>query len=150
MLQSPLLALSGVYHVKERLFSKLLKEHGIQHMSPAQTRILMALWAKDDVPVRHLAEVTSLDKSTLSLSLTRMEKIGVIQRVGDTIDRRVVRVQLTDLGKSFKEGCKGTMNELSEILFSDISEEEMQVFTSVLKKMFANLSSQENLPEIPD
>lgn len=78
MLQSSLLALSGVYHIKERIFSRLLRANGLENMSPAQTRILMALWIQDDVPVRHLAQLTSLDKSTLSLSLSRMEQNGVI------------------------------------------------------------------------
>lgn len=82
MLQSSLLALSGVYHIKERIFSRLLRANGLENMSPAQTRILMALWIQDDVPVRHLAQLTSLDKSTLSLSLSRMEQNGVIPARG--------------------------------------------------------------------
>ena len=86
------LALSGVYHIKERLFSRLLRQHGMESISPAQSRILMALWEQDDIPVRQLAALTSLDKSTLSLSLSRMEQFGIVQRTGDPMDRRVVRV----------------------------------------------------------
>ena len=68
MKENSLLALSGVYHIKERLFSRLLRRHGMENISPAQSRILMAVWEQDDIPVRQLAALTSLDKSTLSLS----------------------------------------------------------------------------------
>ena len=84
MQNNSLLALSGVYHIKERLFSRLLRRHGMENLSPAQGRILMALWEQDDIPVRQLAVLTSLDKSTLSLSLSRMEQYGIVQRLGDT------------------------------------------------------------------
>ena len=95
MKENSLLALSGVYHIKERLFSRLLRRHGMENISPAQSRILMALWEQDDIPVRQLAALTSLDKSTRSLSLSRMEQFGIVQRAGDPMDRRIVRVKLT-------------------------------------------------------
>ena len=35
MQNNSLLALSGVYHIKERLFSRLLRRHGMDHLSGA-------------------------------------------------------------------------------------------------------------------
>ena len=145
MLQSSLVALSGVYHIKERIFSRLLRANGLENMSPAQTRILMALWIQDDVPVRHLAQLTSLDKSTLSLSLSRMEQNGVILRGGDPVDRRVVRVKLTELGRSYRSSCDQAMKELADILYDQIPPDELEMFLSVLRRIFENISHQEDL-----
>lgn len=147
MLQSSLLELSGVYHIKERIFTKLLKTNGLEHMSPAQTRILMALWVKDNVPVRRLSEITSLDKSTLSLSLTRMEQNGLLMRSGDPLDRRVVRVRLTDKGLSIKTHCANAMGELTNILYHDIEPEKLEVFLDVLRQVLQNVSSLEQSQE---
>ena len=149
MLRSSLLALSGVYHIKERIFSKLLRANGLETMSPAQTRILTALWMQDDVPVRQLAQLTSLDKSTLSLSLSRMEQNGVVQRGGDPTDRRVVRVRLTELGRSYRSSCDQAMKELTDILYDDIPQEDLGVFLAVLHRIFENISHQESLVD-PD
>lgn len=102
MQDKSLFALSGVYHIKERLLTRLLRRHGLGRLSPAQGRILMALYEQDDIPVRKLSEMTSLDKSTLSLSLTRMEQFGLVERSGDEKDRRVVRVKLTRSGRSHR------------------------------------------------
>jgi DNA-binding MarR family transcriptional regulator len=148
MQNNSLLALSGVYHIKERLFSRLLRRHGMDHLSPAQGRILMALWEQDDIPVRQLAALTSLDKSTLSLSLSRMEQYGVVQRLGDTADRRVVRVKLTDRGRELRHSGVNAMQELEEILFEDIPNEEKAAFLRVLEQVYVNAIEQEQLREI--
>lgn len=143
MQNTSLLALSGVYHIKERLFSRLLRRHGMEHLSPAQGRILMALWEQDDIPVRKLATLTSLDKSTLSLSLSRMEQFGIIKRTGDTQDRRVVRVTLTEEGCTLRQSCLKAMQELEVILYKDISQADRDAFLRVLGQIFENASEQE-------
>ena len=143
MQNNSLLALSGVYHIKERLLSRLLKRHGMEHLSPAQGRILMVLWEQDDIPVRRLAALTSLDKSTLSLSLSRMEQFGIIRRTGDTNDRRVVRVTLTEEGRTLRKSCMAAMQELECMLYKDVSQQDKEVFLRVLEQIFENAYEQE-------
>ena len=147
MQDNSLLALSGVYHIKERLFSRLLRRHGMEKLSPAQSRILMALWEQDDIPVRQLATLTSLDKSTLSLSLARMEQFGIIQRTGDASDRRIVRVKITDHGKDYREACSGAMQDLTDILYHGIDEAEKRTFLRTLDRIYQNVAEQEQRME---
>ena len=143
MQDKSLFALSGVYHIKERLLTRLLRRHGLGRLSPAQGRILMALYEQDDIPVRKLSEMTSLDKSTLSLSLTRMEQFGLVERSGDEKDRRVVRVKLTRSGRSYRQACHEAMQEMSDILYCGVTNEERGVFLRVLNQLFENVSEQE-------
>ena len=144
MKKNSLLTLSGVYHIKERLYSRLLRRRGLDHLSPAQGRILMALWEQDDIPVRQLAELTSLDKSTLSLSLSRMEQSGIVQRAGDPMDRRIVRVKLTEHGKTYRSVCAETMRDIEEILYRGVDAADAEVFQRVLGRMLLNLTEQES------
>ena len=143
MQDKSLFALSGVYHIKERLLTRLLRRHGLGRLSPAQGRILMALYEQDDIPVRKLSEMTSLDKSTLSLSLTRMEQFGLVERSGDEKDRRVVRVKLTRSGHSHRQACHEAMQEMSDILYCGVTNEERGVYLRVLNQLFENVSEQE-------
>lgn len=143
MQDKSLFALSGVYHIKERLLTRLLRRHGLGRLSPAQGRILMALYEQDDIPVRKLSEMTSLDKSTLSLSLTRMEQFGLVERSGDEKDRRVVRVKLTRSGRSHHQACHEAMQELIDIFYCGVTNEERDVFLRVLNQLFENVSEQE-------
>ena len=144
MKKNSLLTLSGVYHIKERLYSRLLRRRGLDNLSPAQGRILMALWEQDDIPVRQLAELTSLDKSTLSLSLSRMEQNGIVQRAGDPTDRRIVRVKLTEHGKTYRSVCEETMRDMEEILYRGMDASDVEVFQRVLDQMLLNLTEQES------
>ena len=144
MKKNSLLTLSGVYHIKERLYSRLLRRRGLDNLSPAQGRILMALWEQDDIPVRQLAELTSLDKSTLSLSLSRMEQNGIVQRAGDPTDRRIVRVKLTEHGKTYRSVCEETMRDMEEILYRGMDAADVEVFQRVLDQMLLNLTEQES------
>lgn len=143
MQDKSLFALSGVYHIKERLLTRLFRRHGLGRLSPAQGRILMALYEQDDIPVRKLSEMTSLDKSTLSLSLTRMEQFGLVERSGDEKDRRVVRVKLTRNGRSHRQACHEATQELTDILYCGVTNEERGVFLRVLNQLFENVSEQE-------
>ena len=143
MQDKSLFALSGVYHIKERLLTRLLRRHGLGRLSPAQGRILMALYEQDDILVRKLSEMTSLDKSTLSLSLTRMEQFGLVERSGDEKDRRVVRVKLTRNGRSHRQACHEAMQELTDILYCGVTNEERGVFLRVLNQLFENVSEEE-------
>ena len=143
MQDKSLFALSGVYHIKERLLTRLLRRHGLGRLSPAQGRILMALYEQDDIPVRKLSEMTSLDKSTLSLSLTRMEQFGLVERSGDEKDRRVVRVKLPRSGRSHRQACHEATQELTDILYCGVTNEERGVFLRVLNQLFENVSEQE-------
>lgn len=136
MQDKSLFALSGVYHIKERLLTRLLRRHGLGRLSPAQGQ-------QDDIPVRKLSEMTSLDKSTLSLSLTRMEQFGLVERSGDEKDRRVVRVKLTRNGRSHRQACHEAMQELTDILYCGVTNEERGVFLRVLNQLFENVSEQE-------
>ena len=144
MKKNSLLALSGVYHIKQRLYSRLLRRRGLDNLSPAQGRILMALWEQDDIPVRQLAELTSLDKSTLSLSLSHMEQNGIVQRAGDPTDRRIVRVKLTEHGKTYRSVCEETMRDMEEILYRGMDAADVEVFQRVLDQMLLNLTEQES------
>lgn len=68
--------------------------------------VLLALWEKDQVPVRELCERLMLDVGTLSPLLKRLEQDGYVMRVRSTRDERVVIVSLTDEGHALQERCR--------------------------------------------
>ena len=74
-----------------------------------------------------------------------MEQNGVILRGGDPVDRRVVRVKLTELGRSYRSSCDQAMKELADILYDQIPPDELEMFLSVLRRIFENISHQEDL-----
>ena len=66
--------------------------------------------------------------------LDRLAKKGWITRERDSINRRVVRSRLTDIGIELVESIVKPLQELESQQFSSLSEEEKEVLVSLLSK----------------
>ncbi len=63
---------------------------------------LMALWEQDGQTVNQLADKLRLDNGTLTPLLKRLETKELLTRNRSKEDERVVKISLTDQGKSLK------------------------------------------------
>ncbi|MFZ5649014.1 MAG: MarR family winged helix-turn-helix transcriptional regulator [Bacillota bacterium] len=104
-------------------------------ITPVQFYVLNALWKNDGMKFKDLAKSVSLDGSTLTGILDRMERGGFVERRDDPEDRRSLLVYLT--GKSRDMGPD--MISLAESLDRDIrkqfTREEFATFLNVLEKI---------------
>ena len=66
--------------------------------------------------------------------LKKIRKLGVIKRVNDKIDKRKVIIKLTKLGLN-REIAKKTVLNFNNKIFSEINEQEKEVFFAVLNKI---------------
>ncbi|WP_213974253.1 MarR family winged helix-turn-helix transcriptional regulator [Tepidanaerobacter acetatoxydans] len=106
---------------------------------PGQPPLLFALYKNDGQSQAELARSLKMKAPTVTIMLKRMEKAGVVKRVQDEIDQRVVRVYLTEYGRKL---CKSIYKEIQcieERMFSRLSNEEKNILNSLLKKIRNNL-----------
>ena len=68
--------LSKIHQLSGRIFTRMLKDHGVNEINPAQGRILFVLWCHDGISINELAKETSLGKSTMTSMLDRLEQMG--------------------------------------------------------------------------
>jgi MarR family transcriptional regulator, organic hydroperoxide resistance regulator len=64
---------------------------------------MLALWERDNIPVKDLGTRLYLDSGTLTPLLKKLEKQGLLERVRDSRDERKVLISLTAEGKALKE-----------------------------------------------
>lgn len=83
-----------------KLYRPQLEELGLTY---TQYVTLLALWETDNIPVKELGGRLYLDSGTLTPLLKRMEQLGLLHRVRDAKDERVVRIQLTEQGRALQE-----------------------------------------------
>ena len=86
-------------HAFNRVYKPLLDELGLTY---PQYLVMTALWDKDDQTVGALGDQLSLEYSTLTPLLKRLEGIGMVSRRRDPADERQVRVRLTAEGKALQ------------------------------------------------
>src|SRR5258707_9190090 len=78
-------------HAFNRVYKPLLDELGLTY---PQYLVMTALWGEDDQTVGALGGQLSLEYSTLTPLLKRLERLGMISRRRDPEDERQVRLRL--------------------------------------------------------
>jgi DNA-binding MarR family transcriptional regulator len=67
-----------------------------------QYLVMVVLWEEDGRTVGGIGEVLSLESSTVTPLLKRLEGMGYLDRVRDAEDERMVRVRLTPSGRALR------------------------------------------------
>jgi MarR family transcriptional regulator, organic hydroperoxide resistance regulator len=93
-------------------------------ITPPQFNALLWLSDEGDMTIGELSQKMFLACSTMTDLIDRMEKNGVVERVRDERDRRVVRIHLLEKGREIiDEVMQARRQYLAEIL-SHLSDEE--------------------------
>ncbi|AUI72211.1 MarR family transcriptional regulator [Companilactobacillus alimentarius] len=103
-----------------------------------QYLVLVALYEHQELTVKKLGALLSLDSGTLTPLLKRLENEGLLTRNRSKSDERVVNVHLTDAGVAKREEA----NNLPEILVekSGLSEAEWNQLENLSNKLYENIS----------
>ncbi|WP_338694226.1 MarR family transcriptional regulator [Bradyrhizobium sp. 26S5] len=96
-------AVYSTAHAFNRVYKPLLDRLGLTY---PQYLVMLALWERDDVPVKHLGERLFLDSGTLTPLLKRLEAAELIKRTRSTEDERQVLIALTPQGHALREKAK--------------------------------------------
>ena len=132
--------IAKIHQLGGRIFARILREHGIE-INPSQGRIMFVLWRYDDIPIGELARRTSLEKSTLTSMLDRLEKRGYIKRVQSSKDRRKIIIQRTQKDRDLEGLYVQVSQKMTELFYKDFSLEEIKRFEGYLERILHNLES---------
>ncbi|MFN3581460.1 MAG: MarR family winged helix-turn-helix transcriptional regulator [Pseudomonas sp.] len=92
-----------------RAYRPLLEPLGLTY---PQYLVMLSLWERDDVPIKHLVEETRLDSGTLTPILKRLEQKQLVQRRRGDIDERQWLIQLTSEGTELRAKAEGVPQQL--------------------------------------
>ena len=135
--------LSQVHQVCGRVWNKILRENDMSDLEGARGRIIFALWGNDGVPIKILCEKTSLDKSTLTGILDRLERDGYIERKPSETDKRSTLISLTGKEQGFAKDVQKVSNRMNKIFYKGFTDEEIIQFDRMLERILANCKEAE-------
>jgi DNA-binding MarR family transcriptional regulator len=96
-----------------RAYKPILDRLGLTY---PQYLAMVCLWKKDGQTVGEIGEQLLLETSTLTPLLKRLEAAGFVKRTRDPQDERVVRISLTEQGRSLKAKAKAVPTEIAAIM----------------------------------
>lgn len=95
---------------RNRLLAPALRPFGLR---VPEWRVLMSLKSRHKASFKELAELASFDQTTLSRTIDRMVKMGLVTRLSDVDDMRVTRLALTAKGEALWHDLWPAVNELN-------------------------------------
>jgi len=99
-------------------------------------------WAnKENRPVyqKDIERDFQISRSTASEFLDSLEQSGIIKRVVDEVDQRKKQLFCTEKGHELMSELDQTMKEVNVKMLEGFSDEEKEVFKSLLERMINNL-----------
>ncbi len=120
---------NSIMKCSEEKFSKV-------DMLPQQYLVLRAIrYINGTVTPTVVANFLDRKPHSISLIVDRMEKGGLVKRVKDLEDRRVVRLIITPEGNKRYEQVDEPANELPKEILSVLTQEELSTLTKLLEKV---------------
>lgn len=109
-------------------------------LTPVQSRIIMTLYENDNLLCqKDIEKNIPCNKSTISVILNTMEKNNLIIRLDSEIDSRKKNIVLTDKSLEIAKFLKEDNKRITNILGSNITEDEYIIFRQILEKIKINM-----------
>lgn len=101
--------------------------------------IMNRLFESGGISQKELSERTLKDQGSLTRTLDRMEKKGLVKRQINPSDRRSFLISLTDKGLAVRNRIVPIAVECIEDAVKGFTEEEVDTLAALLKKLILNL-----------
>jgi DNA-binding MarR family transcriptional regulator len=130
--------LTQVIGARDRELAQGLKDFGLR---VPEWRALAALYSRRGCTTSQLADLSTIDRTTLTRTVDRMQDAGWIERLADGADLRITRLALTPAGKKMFERIWPEVQRLNQIALAGLSSSEMDFLKKILGRMHANLEA---------
>ncbi len=115
----------------------MLREHGLRL---GQYQLLRALWERDGLTPRELADQVGVEMPTVTRTVQRMLRDGMVRREANPNDARSVQIRLTAKGRAMEEVAMGLLAETTRVALQGVSNEDRDRMAETLRHMLANLA----------
>src|SRR5688500_1603021 len=102
-------------------------------------RVLASLYARKRLSMRELADLSSIDRTTLTRTVDRMQQTGWVTRLADANDLRITRLALTASGEQLFSRIWPVMERLNRAAIDGLPDGVVEMLAWTLKQMKTNL-----------
>lgn len=129
-------------HLSERVSKRLSviyeQDFGL---SMAEWRVLVHVARAGSVSVREIHNCVNLEKSRVSRAVTRMQDGGLVKKVENADDHRLVRISLTPKGTEVYQTLIPLVSAVEARLLSDFTPEELGRVNAFMEKLHQALDA---------
>ncbi|MBK5933879.1 DNA-binding MarR family transcriptional regulator [Rhodovulum imhoffii] len=104
-------------------------------LAPAQFMVLLELWQEDGLTQHDLVTRLDVEQATMSNTLRRMERDGLIVRRAHDHDRRARRICLTDKARALQAAAIRAAQDQNETALASLSDAERAHLMALMHKV---------------
>lgn len=130
-------AVFRVARLHKSIAARLLRESGLR---PGQELVLMTLWHSGPQRLVDLVQTLDSDAPTMTRSIARLERAGLVRRSRSATDRRAVLVEATERSLSIRGAVDSAWAELERLTVGDASAERIGEILQALGELEARLN----------
>ena len=131
-----LLALVSKIHEKgNRFIIEQLKKNGADGLVPSHGDILICLYEQDKMTMKDIADKIHRTRPTVTVLVDKLEKLGYIKREISQEDSRYTYIVLTKKGQDFKLIFEKISEDLNNLLYKNLTEQESNILENLLQKV---------------
>ena len=121
--------------ILERKWIKYWNQNNQIGLSKSHIKILGILDANGSQRPSKLAEDLNITTGGITVLTNKLLDEGYISRTEDGRDRRVVNLEITSLGEDTLSLAQKEINLLTEKMFGNLTQKEVQTLVSLLRKL---------------
>ncbi len=112
-------------------------------VTTSQVVTLMRIYEKTRTRIGDLSKEMHVSPPTITGVIDRLVRYGYLKRTHDSLDRRVVNVELTDKGKTLVEHLLSEINKRWYKILVHLTEEERENYLKILKRIVQILDKED-------
>ncbi len=120
------------------LRARLDRELRAEGLRLGQYQVLSILWEEDGLTPRELSNRLSVEMPTVTRTVQRMVRDGLVQREDHPSDARSVYIRLTEKGNALRPMIRQLLDRETARILQGFSEEDRLQFVSLLERMLNN------------
>lgn len=121
-----------------RYIVESLVAEGIEGIVPSHGDIMIHLFENKNYTMQELAKKINRTKPTLTTLVNKLVNYGYVTKEKSKNDNRVTYIKLTPLGIALKPVFKSISQNLNDIAYKDLSDEEAIFLENILNKVNDN------------
>ncbi|MEF2230548.1 MAG: MarR family transcriptional regulator [Pseudodesulfovibrio sp.] len=125
-----------------RFYDRALRARlGPYDVNPGYLNVLRALWERDGVTQTALHTRLDIEQATLSNTLKRMERDGLVLRTPDPQDRRHHGITLTGKGRDVRRLIDEAVEDLHKTVNQGLTVNDRRYFIRIMRQMTDQLEN---------
>ena len=117
------------------LLAERFAEQGYGDVRPSYGSVLLPLYEEDGVRMGELAARARLSKQTMTRSIARLERDGLVERRADPSDARAALVYLTTRARSFEPVAAVVLAELDTLVKRQLGTQRVAAVKDALREL---------------